>query len=302
MNILITVIAIIILAAVILVWLGNFAFRLALTRGDEKMQEKLPGKLQDYPNNGWLDANTERVSITSGDGLELAGFLKDHGTGKFFIVCHGYRGTHYMMDLPCEKIYEMGYGVLALDARGHGSSEGEYIGMGWPERRDVIGWCAKLIEDYGENVKIVLYGISMGAATSLMAGGEEDLPANVRCIVEDCGFSDLWTQSANLLKMFYSLPTFPVLNLINGVCKRKAHYDIREVDAVRQVKKCRVPILFIHGALDKFVPFYMRDVLYDAAACPKEKETFEKAAHAQSFKTEPERYFASIKSFTGKYC
>ena len=302
MNILITIIAIILLIIVLLIYLGNFAFRLALTRGDAKMQQKLPGRLQDYPNNGWLDTNTEKVTIVSNDGLELAGYCKDHGTGKFAILCHGYRGDHYMLDLPTQRFYEMGYGVLTLDARAHGASQGEYICMGWNERRDVIQWCRKLMDDYGQDIQIVLYGVSMGAATVMLAGGEADLPSNVKCIVEDCGFSDMWSQGAALLKFFYSLPAFPVLNLIDSVCKRKAHYSLKEINCTEHLKKCRTPILFIHGALDKFVPFPMRDVLYEAAAGPKQKETFEKAAHAQSFKTEPERYYETIQKFTERYC
>ena len=300
MQVLITVIAIIALVIILIIYLGNFAFRLALTRGDEKMQQRLPGRIQEYPNNGWLDANTTRIVLESDDGLKLAGFLHDAGTGRFAVLCHGYRGDRYMLDLPAQKFSEMGMGVLALDARGHGDSEGKYIGMGWPERRDLIKWCRKLIADYGEDTEIVLYGVSMGAATVLLAGGEADLPENIKCIVEDCGFSELWKQAAHLLKMFYSLPPFPVVYMINGVCRRKAGYSIKQVNPVEAVKKCRVPVLFIHGALDNFVPFYMQDVLYEAAVCPKEKQIFGQAAHAQSFKTEPDRYFEVIRKFIGQ--
>ena len=297
MQTLILILAIAVLVIVLILYLSNFAFRLALSRGDEKLQQRLPGKLQDYPNNGWIDENTEKIILESDDGLKLAGFLHDAGTGRFAVLCHGYRGDRYMLDLPAAMFSEMGFGVLLPDARGHGASEGKYIGMGWPERRDLIRWCRLLNEQYGEDIEIVLYGVSMGAATVMLAGGEEDLPDNVRCIVEDCGFSDFWEQGAHLMKMFYSLPPFPVMYMINSVCKRKAGYSVKEVRPVDAVKKCRVPILFIHGAKDNFVPFSMLSVLYDAADCPKEKQVFDQAAHAQSFKTEPERYFTVINEF-----
>ena len=302
MNILIIVIAIIVVAFVILLYLGNFAFNLALERGDEKTMQRLPGRPQEYPNNDWIKNNTQKVTITSDDGLELCAYLYDGDTKKFAVLCHGYRNDHYMLDLPAQKFAEMGFGVLSVDARGHGDSEGKYICMGWYERRDIIKWCEMLRSRFGNDIRIVLYGVSMGAATVMMTGGEEDVPENVRCIVEDCGFTSLWDQSAHLLKVFYSLPPFPVLYSINMVCKRKAHYTLKEVSPLEQLKKCRVPVLFIHGVKDNFVPYYMRDVLYDAAAGPKEKLDFAKAAHAQSFKTEPDRYFASIKTFTDKYC
>ena len=301
MNILITVIAIIAVALIILIYLSNYAYSIALSRREDRMNRNRPATKHKYPETGWLDANTEEITITSEDGLKLTGFFADRGTGKYAILCHGYRDDHYMMDLPAEKFFEMGFGILTPDARGHGKSEGNYIGMGWHERRDVILWCRWLLENCGSDCQIMLYGISMGAATVMMAGGEPDLPPNVRCITEDCGYTSIWEQSYGIAKKLYSVPKFPILYMASNVCKRKAGYSLHDGNVVGQIRKCRLPVLFIHGTEDEVVPFAMQESLYEAANEPKEKLVVDGARHALSFVKETERYFGCIGQFAEKY-
>ena len=194
--------------------------------------------------------------------------------------------------------YNRGYNVLMVDLRGHGESEGDYIGMGWHDRLDVIDWANYLIEK-NPNCKIILHGVSMGGATVMMTTGE-DLPGNIKVAIEDCGYTSIWDEFKMQLKELYNLPTFPVLNAASTVCKIKAEYILEEGSAVEQVRKSKTPTLFIHGELDSFVPFEMLDKVYEAANCKKEKLVIKGAAHAESASVNPELYWKTVDRFIEK--
>lgn len=132
------------------------------------------------------------------------------------------------------------------DARGHGKSEGNYIGFGWPERKDYLQWITQVLQNNGLNEKITLFGVSMGAATVMMVSGE-DLPNNVQSIVEDCGYSSAYEELSYQLNKLYQLPPVPILQATSVVAKIRAGYYLGEADAKKQLKKNQTPILFIHG-------------------------------------------------------
>ena len=132
----------------------------------------------------------ERVEVTSNDGLKLVGRLYRGKIGAPVDICfHGYRGTG-MKDFSMGGAFliESGHNVIIVDERGCGESEGHTISFGINERKDAVVWCEKAAEIFGKECKIVLFGVSMGATTVLMALGEEDLPKNVICAVADCPF------------------------------------------------------------------------------------------------------------------
>ncbi|NOU73800.1 alpha/beta fold hydrolase [Paenibacillus sp. LMG 31458] len=156
----------------------------------------------------------------------------------------------------------LGFNVLIPDARGHGRSEGHYIGFGWPERKDYVQWIDKVIEHMGEQSKIVLHGVSMGGATVMMTSGEA-LPPNVKAIVEDCGYTTAKDQLAYQLKRMYRLPIFPLLHLTSLLTKLRAGYFFGEASALDQLQKSKTPMLFIHGDADLFVPTDSDQVRYD---------------------------------------
>ena len=140
----------------------------------------------------------------------------------------------------------------------------------------------------------------MGAATVMMATGE-DLPSNIKVAIEDCGYSSIWDEFEIQLKILFDLPTFPVLNAASTVCKLNAGYGLKEGSAVEQVKKSKIPTLFIHGDKDRFVPFEMLDILYDAANCEKQKLVVEGAAHAESVSVNSSLYWKTVDEFIGRY-
>ncbi|MGL5617283.1 MAG: alpha/beta hydrolase [Sarcina sp.] len=244
----------------------------------------------------------EDVFIESKDNLKLHGYkIEDEKNDKWAIVVHGYMGNAINLTNAIKKFNELGYNVLAPDLRGHGRSEGNYIGMGWHDRLDILQWADYIIEK-NENAKIVLYGISMGAGTVMMAVGEK-LKDNIKVAIEDCGYTSAWEEFSYQLKSIYKrLPEFPIMQSANMISKIRAGYSIKEASAIEQLKKAKIPMLFIHGEKDEFVPYEMLEKVYEAAEnCEKEKLVIKNAGHAKSFIVDPELYWNKVKEFLNKY-
>ncbi len=242
-----------------------------------------------------------RLTIVSDDDLKLNGYLfkNENTTQKWAIVVHGYNGNSTQMTRYVRNFYENGYHVLTPDLRGHGDSEGHYIGMGWDDRKDMLLWINQIIEK-DPQAEILLYGISMGGATVMMTSGES-LPANVKVIVEDCGYSSVVDEFTYQLDDLFGLPKFPVMNAANTITKIRAGYDLNEASAVEQVAKSKTPILFIHGDTDTFVPYTMLDEVYNAANVEKEKLIIPGAGHGEAEKVDPEKYWNTIWNFVNKF-
>ncbi len=226
-------------------------------------------------------------------------FENVHAGHKWAIVVHGYTSSASSMTRWVRNFYEQGYNVLAPDLRGHGKSGGDYIGMGWHDRLDLLDWIAKVVK-MDSNAEIVLFGVSMGGATVMMASGEE-LPTNVKAIVEDCGYSSVSDVFVYQLDDLFGLPEFPVMHAANTVTKIRAGYDLYEASSVKQVAKSKVPMLFIHGEEDTFVPYEMLDEVYEAANVEKEKLVIPGAGHGDAVKVDPEKYWHTVWNFVGKY-
>ncbi|MEW9079139.1 alpha/beta hydrolase [Terrisporobacter glycolicus] len=258
-------------------------------------------KLRD--DEKWLEkeSNYTESYIESNDNLNLHAYTinQNNNTDKWAIVVHGYGGSGKLMSVKAKYFYEMGYNVLIPDLRSHGRSEGDYIGMGWDDRLDIISWINFIIQN-NSNSKIVLHGTSMGAATVLMASGE-DLPPNVKAIISDCAYTSVWDEFSYELETYLNVPTSYVLNVTNIITKLRAGYSFKEASAIDAVKKSTVPILYIHGDSDKFVPYSMMDKLYNATKSPKEKLTIEGAEHANSDLISPYLYWLTINDFVEKY-
>ncbi len=254
----------------------------------------------------------KEVYTTSKDGLKLAGFwyaqpLKkeagktgskpvgatkadaDIGTTagktdaadehKWAILIHGYGGSHVWMEDHADRYYAEGYHVLLPDLRACGDSEGLYMGMGWLDRLDILRWISWIVEKDPE-ARIVLHGVSMGAATVMMTSGE-DTPDQVVAFVEDCGYDSAWNIFASELRLRFHLPPFPILYLSSLLSKLRAGYTFGEASSVKQIRKCQKPFLFIHGTADGFVPYSMMDIVYAAKpGTNKKKISVEGADHA----------------------
>ena len=249
-----------------------------------------------------MSANGIDAYITSWDGLELHALeipAKEE-SHKYVIICHGYKSNALNMGGDAIRFREAGYHILAPDARGLGESEGNYIGMGWPERRDVVDWARRIIQEDGQ-ARILLFGLSMGAATVMMAAGEEDLPNQVKAVVEDCGYTSVWEEFQVQIRKMCHLPAFPFLYIASAIMKRRAGYDFKEASALAQVARSKIPILFIHGSEDLFVPYEMHGRLFEAARCEKERFVVGGAAHGEASIIDEDRYWERVISFADKY-
>jgi len=243
----------------------------------------------------------EDVFIQSKDGLKLHGtiFKKGHSK-KIMIGFHGYTGKG-MSDLTGVSNYYIanGYSILLVDERAHGDSEGKYIGFGCLDREDALQWIQYVIKETGEDCEICLHGVSMGGATVLMASGLV-LPAQVKAIVSDCAFTSAWEVFAHVLKNMYHIPAGPVLTAADQMVQKQAGYSLKQCNAADEVKKAKIPILFIHGSLDTFVPCRMCYELYNNCSSAKDIMIVEGASHAESFYKEQERYEQKLNAFLKK--
>ena len=284
---------------------GNFLFNLALNPKtsksiifkDEFDEEILLKKIE---NEKWIKDNAKELYI-SHKKINLHSYeIKNIKESKIWVIAvHGYTDSASFMVDSAKRFLSYGYNVLMPDLRAHGKSEGKYIGMGWLDRLDLIAWIDYLIATYG-NIKIILYGISMGAATVMMASGE-NLPSNVRMVIEDCGYTSVWDEFAHELKYLFHMPTFPTLYNANFITKIRAGYSFKKASAIKQIKKFKLPILFIHGDKDNFVPFYMLDKLYNVANDKKERLVIKDAGHAEAQWINPEQYWHTVRKFIKRY-
>lgn len=251
-----------------------------------------------------LQRSSEHVMIKSRDGLTLHGdfFFSDFPTNRTAILFHGYTSCG-MNDCSAmaEYFMEQGYNALIVDHRSHGKSEGEYIGFGILDRFDCLKWIDYVNDRLGEGGDIVLYGVSMGAATVLMASGSDDMPENVRAIISDCAFTSPYEVFKHILKRDYHLPPRPIMDINERMCRRKAGYGFRDYSTLDAVKKSPCPILFIHGKEDSFVPTYMTVQNYESCTGEKEMLLVDNAGHAASLYENKELYHNTVTEFLNTY-
>lgn len=244
----------------------------------------------------------EDVYITSYDNLKLHGVyfpaLTEQSSKKRVVICfHGYTSQSLKDFTGLTGYYfRNGYAMLQPDARAHGDSEGDYIGFGCLDRMDALKWINWVIEKCGKDVEIILHGISMGATTALMSCGLE-LPEQVKGVVSDCGFTSPKEVFTHVLHSMYHLPAFPIIPGANILNKHLAGYGMDECNAKREVAKAKIPILFIHGEKDTFVPAGMCKELYDCCASPKKMLIIEGAAHGESYYKATEKYETALDEF-----
>ncbi|PLS24121.1 alpha/beta hydrolase [Bifidobacterium imperatoris] len=254
----------------------------------------------------WFAQAKQPVTTYSEDGLKLHGWLFDSDSSiphsHLYAICmHGYTGTPAEMAKYARRFVRMGFTVLVPAQRCHELSEGRFVGMGWLERRDLMRWIHLIVESDPE-AHILLDGISMGAATVMMAVGEPDLPRNVAAAIEDCGYSSVWDQFLYNAKGMYHLPrrwmAVPFVAAMSKISKHLAEYGFREASSVSSLHHATVPMMFIHGSDDTFVDPAFLDRNYAAcASIDRERLLVPGAAHAMSASTQPELYWDRVTNF-----
>ena len=251
----------------------------------------------------WLanQPTLERVEIRSEDGLRLAGHLlpAEGGGKKILLASHGYRCSGLReWGLYADFWHRQGYQLMMPDHRAHGDSEGRYIGFGWLDRRDLLRWCDYLCGRFGEDCEILLHGISMGSAAVLLTGSEKTLPKQVKGVIADCGFTNAWEEACYRFRADYHLPPFPFLYGADLLCRLRAGYSLRQADVLGRVGDIRVPVLFLHGDADSYVPTEMGYRLYAACRAPKKLVILRDTIHANAFLGDGTGYRRAVLEFT----
>ncbi|BAP86499.1 alpha/beta hydrolase [Paucilactobacillus hokkaidonensis JCM 18461] len=221
-------------------------------------------------------------------------------TNRTVLIAHGFMGNKESMGAYAYLFHQLGYNVLAPDARGQGHSQGNYIGYGWPDRLDDKKWINRIISANGQKSKIVMFGVSMGGATTMMTSGEK-LPSQVKVFVEDCGYTDVKQEISYQAKEMYNLPSFPLVDVVSLITRVRAGYFFGSASSVNQLAHNKRPMLFIHGAKDTFVPTKMVYQNYHATKGPKQLWIVKNAQHAKSYVTAPKAYQQHISQFLDKY-
>lgn len=283
-------------------------FRIALDRkgtpSPEKVEAKDSGDWKKFrpliksAREWFLKQEPEEVEIISRDGLKLHGYYLPCEEAVRTVVCvHGYHGSGMNDFAYVAKFYhENQCNVLLIDQRAHGKSEGNFICYGVKERYDVIDWLYFVTNQSAKKEPVFLDGVSMGATTVLMCSNQE-LPKEVRGIIADCGYTSPWDIYKEVSKRKYHLPEIPFMHLYSIICKWKAGFWPKEASALDAVKEARVPILFVHGQEDDFVPFFMGEKLYEACTSKKKMVVVEKAGHALSYMVDEERLQKELLQF-----
>ena len=239
----------------------------------------------------------ERVSITSFDGLTLRGRYYEYAKGApVEILFHGYQGTSER-DLcgGVQRCFALGRNALLVDQRASGESDGHIITFGVLERKDCLKWIDFIIEKLGKDTKVLLGGVSMGAATVLMAAGEA-LPDNVVCALGDCGYSSAKEIIQKIVKDM-GLPPKLVYPFIRLGAKLFGHFNLEETSPVKAMETCKIPVILLHGDEDAFVPFEMSEQIYAACKTAKRLVTVPGAGHGLAFPKDEAGYIAALREF-----
>lgn len=308
-RMMITVLSVLTIAFLLNIGIGIYFYKLVIERGPKDFLqgnedlEVSEETLEHFLEGDWITWTNEQpfetLQMISFDGIELQGYYlaASEPTDKTVVFAHGYLGHAFDMGLFGEYYYErLGYNLFTPDLRGHGKSGGDYIGFGWHDRLDLLDWIHLLIEQNGADSEIVLHGLSMGAAAVLMTSGE-DLPEQVKGVVADSPYTSVYDLFAYQLKRMYHLPDKLFLPMTSLVTKQRANYSLTEASALEQVQKATVPILYIHGDGDTFVPTNMTERLYEMTAGAKELVTFPGANHGEAVVMHRDLFFETVANF-----
>lgn len=250
-------------------------------------------EVREYPH--------KEYTITSFDGLKLYGKYYENIPGApIEIMFHGYKGSGERdLSTGVKRAFKCGRNAFLIDQRGCGNSEGHVTSFGINERLDCQTWAYYISKEFGSETKLFLTGISMGAATVLMASALE-LPENVAAILADCGYS----KPSDIIKKVVKemkLPTKVFYPFIKLGAKIFGKFDLEQTSPYECVKHSKLPIIFIHGDNDELVPCDMSIKLYEACTSVKKLVTIHNAEHGVSYLVDPEKYIYELNNFFSEY-
>jgi len=291
----------------LIIFSGGYVFFYACMRGkdmhwlEESEVKGTPyGKYFDHicTADQWIKTNrAQDVYIQSEDGLRLHGmWIPAENAKGTIILAHGYRST-FLVDFgyAFPFYHDLGLNLLVPDQRCHGKSQGKYITFGVKESGDIQKWIEYHNNKFGQ-IPLLLSGLSMGASTVLYLA-DADLPANVRGIIADCGFTSPWEIIGSVFRRVTHLPAEASLWVTEWFAKIIAGFSLREKDTRRSLRQSRVPVLLIHGTDDRFVPCEMSKQGYACGIGNKQLLLVDGAGHGVSFLVDRNKYTSAVLTF-----
>lgn len=248
----------------------------------------------------------ERHFMINERGHKVVGYhVRPEKESNVYVFCsHGYRneGKREWCSFVNHYVHELGYNMFFVDHQCAGESDGQYVGFSSFESRDALKWLEYMNETFGSDIQIILHGISMGSTTVMLMTGSGKLPENVRFTIADCGFTSALDEFKFKLKC-WGAPENPIVPIICAMNRRRAGYDFQtDTNALEAVSKAEIPMLFVHGGADNFVPTYMVHELFDACAAPyKDKLIVDGAGHGLSYYIGKEAYEKKMDEFIEKF-
>ena len=293
---------------------ARYLVKLALDRKPPKAVERQKQKLMGSEEVSRLlesvteaadklqNAGCEEVTVTAHDGIKLVGhWFGGQDPKRVIVAMHGWRsGWSQDFGAISDFWHQNDCALLYAEQRGQGGSEGEYMGFGMLERYDCFEWIKWVNERTGGNLPIYLGGISMGATTVLMTAGFK-LPENVKGIIADCGFTSPKDIFKHVVENNFHIPYGLYSTVADDLCKKRLQVKASDYSCADALKNSTVPVLFIHGTDDRFVPISMTFENYKACAAPKRLLTVVGAEHGMSYLIDKEAYEAAVKDFWQTY-
>ena len=255
--------------------------------------------------NEWAKTkDIEKTEIKNDKDITLKGYYlpAKEETDVFVLFAHGYRSSHAGDPYNFIRFYheEMNFNFFSVDHVTAGESEGKYLGFDYFESEDMFRWIDYLIERFGEDIKIILHGVSMGGATVCKMASR--VPPQVKLIISDCAYTSAKDELISVVNSAGITNAAPLaFNLFNSINKAFAKFDLKDTDVRESVKNSKVPMLFVHGDADDFVPTRMVFELFDICSNEKDILIVKGAAHAESILIGMDEYKNKMKEFISKY-
>lgn len=264
-------------------------------------------KLHDNdPREAWFNEQQFiEYEIESANGGKNKGyFLPSEKESDVYVLCiPGFKtSAKKQFRFITKYFHDKNINVFMIDNRASGESDGRYISFGMYEYYDALQWLYFMNETFGSDIKIILYGVSMGAATVNNVCGDASIPSNVRFVVSDCSFTSPWELFTFSLKQAH-WPVFPLIQGVNMYNRMLNGFSFKDCNTpIESVKYIKIPALFIHGTRDTSVPSYMSEKLFEECSSP-DKDLFikEDAPHCACYLKAPDEYEARINRFIEKY-
>ncbi len=254
-------------------------------------------------NAQWVHSqNIENIDLKTTHNYTVKGYLlKAQNPSKVFVVfAHGYRADHDGDPINFQRYYyDKGFNFLSFDHTAAGESGGSYVGFDYFESQDTAEWVNYLVNRFGDDIEIILHGVSMGGATVCQMAST--VPKQVKFIVSDCAYTGALDEFDSVIKGVGIKHTGGILHIFNAMNRVFAGFDLELTDVRDSVKNSKVPMLFVHGSKDDFVPTKMGYELYDLCTAPKDLFIVDGAEHAQSIMIDKEGYENKLSQFIEKY-